>query len=247
MRPFFSFRGHAGGMPPEAPSRFEALARNLEALASPTRLEILHALRAPRALHEIRVAPTLTREGENEARALSRQAVTRHLDQLLDLGLVQRIPAPPRARGDSYALNHERLFAVIDEMRQLAKLRALLPDAASPRETLAHDEAGPLRLPESPRLVVAYGRDDGVGFGLGDGPRWRIGRGAGCEVPLDYDPYLSSENTMVERRAAGYTVADLGSRNGTWLNWARLPPHAPRELRPGDVLVVGRSTLVYQP
>lgn len=224
--------------------RYLPLAQHLEALASPTRLDLLATLRTPRALSEIRVTPTHSREGENPERPLSRQGIQRHLDTLLDAGLVERVPGETRARGDSFVLNHERLFALVDEIRSLARLRPVA--VASPRETLDGRAATRARLPDAPRLLVAYGRDDGVAFGL-DGPvgaRWRIGRSASCEVRLDYDPYLSQEHARVVRTSSGYEIEDAGSRNGTLLNWE--PLDGKRALASGDLVTVGRCVLVLQ-
>lgn len=249
MRRFFRLhpRSHdvPAGVSPSQP--YANLARNLEALASETRLALLHVLRTPRALSDIRVAPSLTRAGENPQRALSRQAVTHQLESLLEAGLVLRTSAEDRARGDLFVLNHERLFALVDEMRSLVKLRpALVSGEVS--DTMARASAEGWVLPPGPRLLVVYGRDDGTAFPLQgpEGTRWRVGRAPGSEVRLDYDPYLSAEHAAVERSSAGYAVRDLGSRNGTWLNGGRLAPNASKPLCPGDVLTFGRSHLVFQ-
>lgn len=249
MRDLFRSLSAPDPMPEAAHSRrFDALAKNLETLASSTRLEILHALRAPRALHEIRVTPSLSREGESDDRPLSRQAVSRHLEVLLDAGLVRRIEGGDRARGDGFVLSHERLFAVVDEMRSLAKLRPLGAEP-SVGETVAREGAGDPRLPDGPRLLVAFGRDDGLAFPLASsvGSRSRIGRAPACEVRLDYDPFLSSEHAAVERAASGFVIHDLASRNGTLVNWAKLPSRGSRALAPGDLLTVGRTVLAFQP
>ncbi len=234
---------------PTRAGRFAALAQHFEILASEPRLEILHALRTPRPLSDIRVAAGLTREGESPDRPLSRQAVTRHLDALLDAGLVKRLDrGAPTTRGDPFVINHERLFALVDDMRHLAKLRTAERESGAVAQTLAReDDAARPRVP-LPRLVVAYGRDDGEAFPLaGDvGTRWRVGRAPTCEIRLDYDPYSSSENSIIERAPEGFVIRDAGGRNGTWLDWDRLPPRAARPLAGGSVIGVGRSVLVLQ-
>lgn len=230
---------------PDAPDRrYAALAEHLEALASPTRLDLLATLRTPRAVSEIRVMPTHSREGENPDRPLSRQGIQRHLDTLLDAGLVERLPDDARARGDAFVLNHERLFALVDEIRSLARLRPVA--AARPRETLDGPASKRASLPEPPRLLVAYGRDDGVAYPLDGKPgaAWRIGRSAACEIRLDYDPYLSQEHARVTRSPSGFELEDAGSRNGTLLNWE--PVEGKRALRSGDLVTVGRCVLVLQ-
>lgn len=213
------------------PDERGALAASLEAIASPTRLELLGALRLPQALHEIRVS------------SISRQAISRQLDILVEADLVRR-SAPAGTRGATYVLNHERLFALVDAMRELTKLRPF--SSVQTGETLdgARDQ---VRDSPRPRLVVTYGRDDGAAFPLTkDASQWRVGRAPECEIRLDYDPYLSAHTCVLERVDAAIHVRDLGSRNGTWVNGERLAADSRRLLAPGDILGVGHSSLVYQ-
>lgn len=229
----------------EAEGPYDALARHLEAISSPTRLELLRILRTPQTATEIRVGPTLSREGENPERPLTRQAISRHLDVLMEAGLVRRLPAGRGGKGDLFVLNHERLFAVVDEMRGLSRLRPTLLDGARDG-TMAHAGSRDARPPAGPRLLVAYGRDDGVAYSLAEGARWRIGRGENAQIVLDYDPYTSSDHCEIVRRGDAFFVVDLASRNGTWVDWARLPAHGEAALRPGSLLIVGRTNLVFQ-
>jgi DNA-binding transcriptional ArsR family regulator len=251
MRSLFG-RSRVAPSVPEAAQRdhaYDTLARNLESIASATRLELLHALRTPRTLRDIHVQPSLNRTGESPDRPMSRQGVTRHLDQLLDVGLVRRTSPEESGSRDAFVLNHERLFALIDELRNLAKLRPVFLDEQSLNATIDGTRNDEHRLPEGPRLLVAYGRDDGVAYALSGpvGTRWRIGRAPGSEVRLDYDPYVSAENTVIERTAEGFLVRDrVGNRNGSWINWRRLSPGASAKLSAGDIVTVGRTTLVFQ-
>lgn len=235
-------------MPPPTVS-FEALATYLEALSSVTRLELLQALRTPRALHELRVLPSRTRRGEHPDRPLSRQAVMHHLELMQRAGLVRRIGPKDEREGAAFVLDHQRLFAMVDEIRDLAKLRPLMAQNLPPGVTVKRDPAEETRLPTTPRLLMAYGRDDGIAFPLGGpvGTRWRIGRSTDCEIALDYDLFLSSEHSIVERLPTGFLLQDNRSRNGTWVNWARLPSGGIHNLNAGDLITVGRSVLVFQP
>lgn len=243
------FRSLVGGTTvPDAPRPYLTLAQYLEALASETRLQLLHALRTPRALHEIRLSPSMERAGTSPDRPLTRQAVTRHLEQLEEQGLVHRVPAASRMTSDLFVLNHERLFAVVDELHGLSRLRPVSTSGALAGDTL--DRGGGAsggRLPEPPRLVLVYGRDEGTGFGLHGpaGTSWRIGRAEECEVRLDYDPFLSSVHATVERRPQGFVLRDEGSRNGTAVNWVQLPKKGEHALEKGDILQLGRSLLVF--
>lgn len=235
------------GEPPGWPE-FAWLAKILAALGSERRLELLHALRAPKALHEIRIM-TSPEDSGAPGRPISRQAVAYHLQPLRKFGLVERMGDDADAGRERYVLNHERLFALIDELRSLARLRPLGTPVASMGQTLDKSSSRAGALPPPPRLVVTYGREDGVAYPLhgSAGKTWQIGRSAQCEIRLDYDPYLSGRNTIVERTTDEFMVRDLpNNRNGTWINWIRLPIGGAMKLRPGDVLMVGRTTLVLQ-
>lgn len=64
---------------------------------------------------------------------------------------------------------------------------------------------------------------------------WIVGRSRACDVRLA-DPAVSARHARVACRGGRWTVADLGSTNGTWVNGARIE-HA--VLQPGDELVLG--------
>ena len=50
---------------------------------------------------------------------------------------------------------------------------------------------------------------------------------------------------MADQR--GYTILDLGSQEGTYLNGRRLVPNQPVRLNPGDALRLGGVLLVFTP
>ncbi len=72
-----------------------------------------------------------------------------------------------------------------------------------------------------------------------------IGRDASAGLVLD-DARISRRHAVLTRTGAGVVVADLGSRNGTFLNGTRIEGGA-RALAAGDVLEVGDFTLVFEP
>jgi pSer/pThr/pTyr-binding forkhead associated (FHA) protein len=75
-----------------------------------------------------------------------------------------------------------------------------------------------------------------------DAPRVVIGRGEGCEVRLP-DPSVSHRHASIRQRGTEYIVLDEGSTNGTFVGPVRLSPQAPRVLRSGDLVRVGRVWL----
>lgn len=214
-----------------------ALAATLDALSNPTRLAILRELRSPSSLGDIRVG---------EGRTISRQAVRQHLDRLLDIGVVATVPA---AREDRvrYVIEHRKLFAIAEEFRGLANLRPAEEVVAGRTEVVP-----PAARPKgagAPRLVLVRGLREGTTFLLdAEGPRdFVIGRRRDADCPLDYDPFVSSQNAVVRRDAEGrFSVRDApGSRNGTTVNFEPLEPGAWRVLQHGDVVGVGHTALVF--
>lgn len=72
--------------------------------------------------------------------------------------------------------------------------------------------------------------------------RVTLGRGASNDVALTWDPRVSYVHAVVERLASEWTIRDVGSRNGTFLNGERI--FAERVVRPGDELRLGDTRLV---
>src|SRR5262245_34915018 len=72
-----------------------------------------------------------------------------------------------------------------------------------------------------------------------DAPRVVIGRGASCDVRLP-DPSVSQRHAVVSAQGAEYQIIDEASTNGTFVGGVRLSPKAPRALRSGDMVRVGR-------
>jgi pSer/pThr/pTyr-binding forkhead associated (FHA) protein len=72
-----------------------------------------------------------------------------------------------------------------------------------------------------------------------------IGRGESCELAI-VDEDLSREHARVHRDWTGATIADLGSKNGTWVGSTRLATGAERRLRDGDEIRLGQTRLIYR-
>jgi hypothetical protein len=77
---------------------------------------------------------------------------------------------------------------------------------------------------------------DGEQFLLGD--LTLIGRDASCDLRLR-DPRVSQLHARLVCQKDGWSLEDLGSRNGLSLNGRPVLPNTPRSLKVNDVLVVG--------
>lgn len=81
-------------------------------------------------------------------------------------------------------------------------------------------------------------------FPLVGGQSWAIGRGDGCAVQLD-SRSVSRLHALIQRREAGdFSLVDLGSRNGSFVDGRRVS--LPTVLTDGDRLVFGDQELVFQ-
>lgn len=76
-----------------------------------------------------------------------------------------------------------------------------------------------------------------------DRPVVRLGRGSTNEIVLQ-DTQSSRQHAEISQQGDRFTIRDLGSTNGTFVNNERLT--APRVLQPGDQIRIGDTTLACQ-
>jgi pSer/pThr/pTyr-binding forkhead associated (FHA) protein len=67
---------------------------------------------------------------------------------------------------------------------------------------------------------------------------FRIGRDARNELQL-FDPQVSRFHAQILPAGDGFAVQDLGSTNGMYVNYNRIPPGNTVTLKPGDSIQVG--------
>jgi pSer/pThr/pTyr-binding forkhead associated (FHA) protein len=69
-----------------------------------------------------------------------------------------------------------------------------------------------------------------------------IGRDASCGITLESDKLVSRSHAEIAPSEGQWTLSDLGSRNGTFVNGRRIRFHP---LRDGDVIAIGTHELVF--
>src|ERR1700756_5180548 len=77
------------------------------------------------------------------------------------------------------------------------------------------------------------------------GERLSIGRSSAAELCFPEDAGLSRQHFAFENEGEDWTVQDLGSKNGTFVN--NIPLKARLILRPGDRITAGHLVIVYAP
>lgn len=228
---------------PRFPVDPDDLAETLMVIGYGARLQLLNILAFPHPLGDIKLMPQ--RGGpENPERAMSKQGVQAHLDKLVDTGLVRTETMEVDGRAlKCYVANAQRLYSLVEDLRTLcARYTAHLP-SGNETGTLGGAPARAAAL--GPRLVLVHGVYEGKVYPLDGAGRWLIGRQKNAAVALDYDPFVSSEHAFITVREGGFRVTDApASKNGTLLNWELLPKGGSADLEPGDVIGVGRSSLV---
>jgi pSer/pThr/pTyr-binding forkhead associated (FHA) protein len=75
-----------------------------------------------------------------------------------------------------------------------------------------------------------------------DGARVTVGRGSSNDVALR-DKTASRRHAVFEKLAAGWSVTDVGSTNGTMVNGQYVDQ--PRPLFSGDEITIGDTRLIY--
>jgi hypothetical protein len=112
-------------------------------------------------------------------------------------------------------------------------------------ESSTHEHRPPARRAardERPALVMAFPISTAAPLPAGEpvGRAWLSALGAP-------DSEVSGKHLSVTRlRGGGVQVADAGSRNGTWVDGARLGPNEAVTLTDGATLRIGRSVFVYR-
>src|SRR4051794_30077588 len=77
------------------------------------------------------------------------------------------------------------------------------------------------------------------------GERLAVGRSSAAELCFPEDAGLSRQHFAFESQEGGWTVQDLGGKNGTFVN--NIPLKARLILKPGDRITAGHLVIVFSP
>ncbi len=124
---------------------------------------------------------------------------------------------------EAYLLASHDIIRFADKMGNSASLTYVAPSGFS--EILDFDISETFQLTEN----IAY-----------------IGRNSDAAISLDHPAVSWNHAKIIRRDTEGYTIQDLSSNNGTFLNGAQLKQHKEFSLNQGDVVQIGPFNLVYQ-
>jgi len=142
-------------------------------------------------------------------------------------------------------------FQNLESAHYCSRCGALLVTEAEPDETTqtfsaeeVHEDRGDLLEElgiEGPALVIRSGGGrTGEAFTL-ERPQTTIGRSPDCDIFLD-DVTVSRRHSVVAHGDSGFTIEDLGSLNGTFLNRSRIERGV---LENGDEVQIGKYRLIF--
>ncbi|KAL9410789.1 hypothetical protein AB3S75_044545 [Citrus x aurantiifolia] len=96
--------------------------------------------------------------------------------------------------------------------------------------------------PPGMKLIMVRGPRSGETIEFKPGSKIRIGRIVrGNDVTIK-DEGISSKHLIIESESGKWTIRDLDSCNGTFLNSTTLPPNTPFDLRENDTIKLGDCT-----
>lgn len=72
-----------------------------------------------------------------------------------------------------------------------------------------------------------------------------IGRAPGSGIEMT-DPKSSARHAEIRPEGQSYSIVDLGSTNGTYVNEQKLAPHAPRTLYSNDRIRIGTTIFTFE-
>src|SRR5579875_1834035 len=161
-------------------------------------------------------------------------------------GTPRREPAPAHDDGTVRAETSERTLFVDDDAGSDHTISELdLEDVPAPAASARASAASLPVVTDRPRLNVTWGPQSGQSFVL-DREVVLIGRAGGkveCDIALE-DKAVSSPHAKLVRSGDLYLLHDLESTNGTYVNYE--PLSQPRVLQDGDLIKVGKTTLLYR-
>ncbi len=73
--------------------------------------------------------------------------------------------------------------------------------------------------------------------------KFLIGRGSHCDIALPDDTLVSRRHALIEFSQGEYTIKDLGSTNGTFVNNRPVQKGEKRILRAGDIIIIGKTEM----
>ncbi len=119
------------------------------------------------------------------------------------------------------------------------------PDEATdttPAQALS-EPVEPVEIHEDEPTLARFIAGDGTEYIINPGEN-TVGRRPSNAIAVP-DPYISGSHAVITSEEGVFTLTDLGSTNGTFVNGDKLEPNAPRELSDGDEVMFAQVSLRF--
>jgi len=118
------------------------------------------------------------------------------------------------------------------QLEETSGIPGLEMETSGPKLVFASPEGSTLDIPAKDEVMI--GREDPISEVFPDVDLTNLG---GLEKGV------SRKHAVIHHAGADYTVEDMGSTNGTFINKKRIQPHAPETIKPGDEVRFGKLSL----
>ena len=121
------------------------------------------------------------------------------------------------------------------KLEALNELQETAVERHAERLVLASPDGSTLDIPVKEEVVI--GREDPISEVFPDLDLTGFG---GMEKGV------SRKHAVIHRSGADYTVEDMGSTNGTYVNRKKVQPNVPQAIKPGDELRFGKLSFSFK-
>ena len=135
----------------------------------------------------------------------------------------------------------------IEEEKNAEKQEPLTPQPKEEKTEVSLEGATKILspIPLSYSLSVSINGLSPQYIDLNEGMSWIAGREEECDIILEHK-YLTKRHFEIIREIGQFTIKDLGSSNGTFLNGKKLQPQKSYELKSQDVISIGDMEIIFE-
>jgi pSer/pThr/pTyr-binding forkhead associated (FHA) protein len=94
-----------------------------------------------------------------------------------------------------------------------------------------------------PVITILNGEREGIEVTF-DGPEAYIGKDESCAVRIG-DPGVSRKHAKLSLQGSQWILDDMGSSNGTYVNFKKRSQNEPTELQDKDIIFIGRTVAKF--
>lgn len=168
------------------------------------------------------------------------------------------LPIDQQFYSDEIMFENELRSALVQRIDELAgsspkltKMRQLLINATLSMQDIVNGGGGgggvsepppPDPPPEKERKLILSAINAPAPLQLVvDSSEYRIGKNPDMDGVVTFNKFIGRTHCMILKNGSGFSVVDLNSKNGTFINQSRLSPQQPYGLKTGDVLRLANS------